>query len=170
MESRSWEEMEMDCLVHIFTRLGLEDLCLTLPLVCKSWLAAVKEPLCWKKLDFRRLDLLPWSDFSKKFSKQYSLPYFSFSCLLRLALKRSCGSVSELRLPLKHVSIDDLLLASLKMLERLKLDECIGFDGEDGEVLEKASAVKFFSNRGCKLYYEHVDDYFCGCYSYGYIL
>ncbi|KAG0478822.1 hypothetical protein HPP92_013541 [Vanilla planifolia] len=120
MESKRWEEMEKDCLVKVFMRLGLDDLTLTVPFVCKSWLAVAVDPLCWQKLDFRQIDVLPWSSFSKKFSIFYSLPYFSFSHLLRLCLKRSCSSVTELRFPLKHTSLEELVLASIEC-PRLKV-------------------------------------------------
>ncbi|KAG0477073.1 hypothetical protein HPP92_013914 [Vanilla planifolia] len=62
------------------------------------------------------------------------------------------------------------ILTGCKGLERLNVDDCVGFDGEDREVLAMASAIKDFSNKRCKLYYEHVDEecdlgsgyYFCG--------
>ncbi|XP_020599564.1 F-box/LRR-repeat protein At3g48880-like [Phalaenopsis equestris] len=104
----SWSAMEADCLVEIFMKLGLDDLILSVPFVCKSWLAAVCHPLCWKKLDFRQLDVLPWSNFSKTFTLLYSLPYFSFTHLLKLAVKLGRNSVTELSLPLKFISSEDL--------------------------------------------------------------
>ncbi|PKA61968.1 F-box/LRR-repeat protein [Apostasia shenzhenica] len=111
---RRWEAMEVDCLVNVFARLGLDDLTLSVPFVCKSWLAAALDPLCWKKLDFRRLELLPWSHFPKSFTLHYSLPFFSFTYLLRFAVCRSCDSATELRFPLKTTSVEDLIFASNK--------------------------------------------------------
>ncbi|XP_020682651.1 F-box/LRR-repeat protein At3g48880 [Dendrobium catenatum] len=113
MDSRiSWSEMEINCLAEIFMKLGLDDLTLVVPFVCRSWLAAVRHPLCWKKLDFRRVDVLPWSNFSKTFTFIYSLPYFSFTYFLKLAVKNSRSSVTELRLPLKFTSSEDLKFIS----------------------------------------------------------
>ncbi|PKA61969.1 F-box/LRR-repeat protein [Apostasia shenzhenica] len=113
----AWEEMDVDCLVNVFSRLGLHDLALSVPLVCKRWRAAAVDPLCWKKLDFRRLELVPWSRFPKLFILHYSLPFFSFSFLLRFAVHRSCKSATELRFPLKFTFIDDLIFASKKCLK-----------------------------------------------------
>lgn len=110
--NRSWSEMELDCLVEIFMRLDLDDLTLAIPFVCKSWLSAARRPLCWKKLDFRQFDLLPWSNFSKDFTFQYHRPYFSFTYFLKFAVNRSCKSVTVLRFPLKFTSMEDLVLAS----------------------------------------------------------
>ncbi|KAI0501373.1 hypothetical protein KFK09_016318 [Dendrobium nobile] len=113
MDSRiSWSEMEINCLAEIFMKLGLDDLTLVVPFVCRSWLAAVRHPLCWKKLDFRRVDVLPWSNFSKTFTFVYSLPCFSFTYFLKLAVKNSRSSVTELRLPLKFTSSEDLKFIS----------------------------------------------------------
>nr|CAN63346.1 hypothetical protein VITISV_012622 [Vitis vinifera] len=37
MEGRKWEELNMDCLVNVFQRVGMESLLLDVPFVCKSW-------------------------------------------------------------------------------------------------------------------------------------
>ncbi|KAK8964568.1 hypothetical protein KSP40_PGU018043 [Platanthera guangdongensis] len=108
----SWSCMEMDCLVEIFMKLNLDDLSLAVPFVCKSWFVAASHPLCWRKLDFRRLDLLPWSAFSKSFALRHSLHYFSFTYFLKLAVGRSFKSVTELKFPLKFASMDDLVFSS----------------------------------------------------------
>ncbi|KAM7485775.1 hypothetical protein LguiA_001784 [Lonicera macranthoides] len=47
-----WENMEMDCLVNIFGRVGIESLALDVPFVCKSWYKATLNPLCWQSLNF----------------------------------------------------------------------------------------------------------------------
>lgn len=108
-----WEEMEMDCLVHIFQRLNLEDLALGVPFVCKAWLRASKDSLCWKVLNFRHLDFMPWSEFTKKFVAQYGVGRFSFSGLLKLAVARSRGAAVELKFPLFFgASLQDIVYAS----------------------------------------------------------
>lgn len=93
-------------------KLDLDDLTLAVPFVCKSWFVAAHHPLCWRKLDFRRLDLLPWSAFSKSFALRHSLTYFSFTYFLKLAVGRSFNSVTELKFPLKSASLDDLVFCS----------------------------------------------------------
>ncbi|KAJ6797108.1 F-box/LRR-repeat protein-like [Iris pallida] len=110
---RKWEEMERDCLVCIFQRLSLEDLTLSVPLVCKSWFGASLDPLCWRVLDFQRLDFMPWRRFAKRVAAHYPLSPFSFSAFLRFAVRRSRGLAVELRFPLfLQVSMDDLVYAS----------------------------------------------------------
>ncbi|KAL7219853.1 hypothetical protein ACSBR2_012839 [Camellia fascicularis] len=52
MEGRKWEEMNMDCLVNVFGRMGIESLLLDVPFVCKSWYKATLSPLCWQTLVF----------------------------------------------------------------------------------------------------------------------
>lgn len=112
-EGRRWEAMELDCLVNIFQRLGIEDLTLGAPFVCKSWYRASLDPICWKVLDFQELDFMPWSNFSKRFMRQYSLHHFSFSGFMKLAIDRSHGDVVELRFPLLlGASLKDLIHAS----------------------------------------------------------
>ncbi|GAV57785.1 LOW QUALITY PROTEIN: F-box-like domain-containing protein, partial [Cephalotus follicularis] len=52
MEGRKWEELEMECLVNILGRVGLESLLLNVPLVCKSWCKATHNPQCWTRIVF----------------------------------------------------------------------------------------------------------------------
>lgn len=119
--------MEADCLVNIFRRLGLDDLSLGVPFVCRSWYRASLDPLCWKVLDFQGLNFMPWSEFSKRFVKRYSPPQFSFSSFMRFVVGRSSGSVVEVRFPLLFgASLEDFVFASkecpsLKVLALPKL-------------------------------------------------
>lgn len=52
MEGRKWEELNMDCLVNVFRRVGMESLLLDVPFVCKSWYKASLDPKCWESLIF----------------------------------------------------------------------------------------------------------------------
>ncbi|XP_059630355.1 F-box/LRR-repeat protein At3g48880-like [Cornus florida] len=52
MEERKWEELNMDCLVNIFGRVGMMSLLFDVSLVCKSWYTATLNPLCWQHLIF----------------------------------------------------------------------------------------------------------------------
>ncbi|KAG1348022.1 F-box/LRR-repeat protein [Cocos nucifera] len=118
---RRWEAMGLDCLVNIFQRLGIEDLALGVPFACKSWYRASLDPICWRVLNFQALDFMPWSNFSKRFMRQYSLQHFSFSGFMKLAIDRSHGGVVELRFPLLiGASLRDLVHAS-NMCPRLKI-------------------------------------------------
>ncbi|KAF3333691.1 F-box/LRR-repeat protein [Carex littledalei] len=113
-EERRWEEINTDCLVNIFRRLGLEDLTLAVPFVCQSWYRATLDPTCWRVLKFRRLDFMPWSNLSKEFSNRYGLNgRFSFSCFLKLCVARSHGEAIEVEFPLLFgASIHDLTFIS----------------------------------------------------------
>lgn len=109
----SWKEMERDCLVCIFQKLSLEDLTVSVPFVCKSWQRASLDPLCWRVLDFRELDFMPWRKFAKRFAVQYPLSPFLFSAFLKFTVRRSCRLAVELRFPqFSQVSMDDLVYVS----------------------------------------------------------
>ncbi|CAL9758367.1 unnamed protein product [Musa acuminata subsp. burmannicoides] len=123
---RRWEEMPVDCLVDIFRRLGLHDLTLSVPFVCRCWRRASLDPGCWRRLDFRSLDLMPWSHFSRSFTSCYRLSSLSFSAFMRFVVARSRGSAAELLFPLSFgASIQDLTFVSMKCprLKRLALPD-----------------------------------------------
>ncbi|CAL9196233.1 unnamed protein product [Musa hybrid cultivar] len=110
---RRWEDMEVDCLAHVFRKLSLEDLTLSVPFVCKAWLRAALDPLCWRSLNLRDLDFMPWSNFTRTFTAQYALRRFSFSGFLKLAVARSHGGAVELKFPLPFgASFRDFVYAS----------------------------------------------------------
>ncbi|KAJ9154007.1 hypothetical protein P3X46_027388 [Hevea brasiliensis] len=52
MERRKWEDLEMNCLMNVLQRVGMESLLLDVPFVCKSWCKASLDPLCWESLNF----------------------------------------------------------------------------------------------------------------------
>ncbi|KAJ6827841.1 F-box/LRR-repeat protein-like [Iris pallida] len=153
-----WGDMEADCLVSIFQRLSLEDLTLSIPLVCKSWHRASHDPLCWRSLDFRKLDFLPWSKFGERAKKTYPRSPFSFSSFMRFAIHRSSGAAVELRFPLfLQVSIKDLayaskecprlkivVLCSLKLEDEVHLPKLVG-KWKELELLEMVSNPSSFS-------------------------
>ncbi|KAL7177315.1 hypothetical protein ACSBR2_030633 [Camellia fascicularis] len=55
MEGRKWEELNMDCLVNVLGRVGIESLLLDIPFVCKSWFKATLSSLCWRGLNFSQV-------------------------------------------------------------------------------------------------------------------
>ncbi|PKA66007.1 F-box/LRR-repeat protein [Apostasia shenzhenica] len=123
MESeRRWEELPLDCLVQIFCKLGMEDLALFAPFVCKSWHRACLDPQCWKNLDFRELDFSAGSRFVGDFKRLYGVHSFSFSAFMKLCLARSHGSAVELAIPfILGASLqEDLISASIEC-PRLKV-------------------------------------------------
>ncbi|KAF5181906.1 F-box/LRR-repeat protein [Thalictrum thalictroides] len=50
---RKWEDLNIDCLVKVFERVGVKSLVSSVPLVCKPWYKASLDPQCWKDLDFQ---------------------------------------------------------------------------------------------------------------------
>lgn len=113
MEHRTWEEMQIDCLVNIFSRLSLVDLTTAIPFVCKSWNQASVDPLCSRILDFRYIEFDPSSPLASRFGFELSVPRFSFSGFLKLSLARARGAVSDLRFTsLFAASCQDISLVS----------------------------------------------------------
>ncbi|KAK8957093.1 hypothetical protein KSP39_PZI000386 [Platanthera zijinensis] len=93
----TWEDLHLDCVFIIFSKLGLDDLTAVIPFVCKSWFQASSHPSLHKILDFTLLDLNSSSPLSKILSSQYSLHRFTFSGFLKLAMALSNGAADELR-------------------------------------------------------------------------
>ncbi|XP_018681733.2 F-box protein FBW2-like isoform X1 [Musa acuminata AAA Group] len=120
-EGRRWEDMQVDCLVNIFRRLGLDDLTVSVPFVCTCWWRASLDPVCWRVLNLRSLDFRTWSQFSRSFGSRYRLKTLSFSAFLRLVVHRSHGSASELIFPLSSgASVHDLAYVSINSCPGLR--------------------------------------------------
>ncbi|XP_042509278.1 F-box/LRR-repeat protein At3g48880-like [Macadamia integrifolia] len=99
---RRWEELNEDCLVIVFERVGLESLIFDVPLVCKLWYKATLNPHCWTNLDFSTSFLM---SAMLRFSQPMDVNNFSSILsdvlinFLKIAVKRSCGSATKLALP-----------------------------------------------------------------------
>ncbi|KAG0477074.1 hypothetical protein HPP92_013915 [Vanilla planifolia] len=141
VENRSWEEMPLDCLVNIFSKVGLDNLATAVPFVCKSWSRASADPICWRILDLRRLDFKSSSPFASSFVSLFPLCRFSFSGFLKLALARSRGTAVDLRVP--SVSKEDLFLASnsCPKLKNLALP-LLASEEEEQQVLQLVEKCK----------------------------
>ncbi|KAJ6796595.1 F-box/LRR-repeat protein-like [Iris pallida] len=110
---RRWEDLGMDCLASIFSKLDLEDLTLSVPFVCKPWLEASMDVQCWRVLNLRDIDLMPWSGFSARFKQAYSAKRFSFAGFMKNLIDRSRGSAVELAFPSERfASLQELEYAS----------------------------------------------------------
>ncbi|XP_024197337.1 F-box protein FBW2 [Rosa chinensis] len=114
-----WEELEVDCLVNVFGRVGMESLLLDVPFVCKSWYRATLVPSCWQFLKFPDdlsdpilVDFVgPGCDpkpgylctctFIRRFIDEYRLDgrRFSVTAFLKFIISRSKGKAMSLRLP-----------------------------------------------------------------------
>ena len=109
-DQRRWEELDVDCLVSIFGRVGMESLLLDIPFVCKSWYKATLNPSCWQSLIFPELTTNPfgfnledgyWSTFIERFVNEYRLveSRFSATAFVKFVISRSKGKATGLRLP-----------------------------------------------------------------------
>ncbi|KAL0914465.1 hypothetical protein M5K25_014813 [Dendrobium thyrsiflorum] len=117
VEERKWENLASDCLVCIFCCVGLEELTIALPFVCKSWYEASLDPRCWKKLDFQGLDFRFRRKFERRSDRQYGFmsTTFSFPSFMKLCVDRSRGSAVQLSIPdfWSALSLQNLITASI---------------------------------------------------------
>ncbi|XP_061992359.1 F-box/LRR-repeat protein At3g48880-like [Rosa rugosa] len=108
-DERKWEELEVDCLMNIFGRVGMESLLLDVPFVCKSWYKATLDPSCWQYLTFPDLTVDRYLDFDedgywctliKRFVDEYRLDEsrFSVTAFVKFIISRSKGKAIYLRL------------------------------------------------------------------------
>ncbi|KAF5183166.1 F-box/LRR-repeat protein [Thalictrum thalictroides] len=105
VRKKRWEDLNTDCLIKIFEKLGLESLIIDIPFVCKSWYKASLDPLLYKVLHFEVMpveDRTTWATITapdKRFAqKKYSKlpPSIGF---IKIAVKRSCGIATEVVFP-----------------------------------------------------------------------
>ncbi|KAF5204602.1 F-box/LRR-repeat protein [Thalictrum thalictroides] len=128
---RRWEDLNTDCLIKIFEKLGLESLILDIPFVCKSWYKASLDPLVYKVLRFEFMnveektmwattkipdDLLAENMYSK------APPSTEF---IKVAVNRSCGMATEVVFPEYSARLADPMeeFFSVSALEYL-LERC----------------------------------------------
>ncbi|KAK9933185.1 hypothetical protein M0R45_020389 [Rubus argutus] len=104
-DQRRWEELDVDCLVSIFGRVGMESLLLDVPFVCKSWYKATLNPSCWQSLIFPELTTDPFGfnledTFIERFVNEYRLDEsrFSATAFIKFVISRSKGKATALRL------------------------------------------------------------------------
>ncbi|XP_068658168.1 F-box/LRR-repeat protein At3g48880-like [Aristolochia californica] len=115
MEGGKWEDMNMDCLINIFSRLGLHELTLTVPFVCRSWYRTSLNPLCWRSLDFHELDLhhpIRKNEFARKFMGDNRFVCFSLIGFLQYVMNRSCRSAEKLVFPCHVFTLEDFIFVS----------------------------------------------------------
>ncbi|CAL5392011.1 unnamed protein product [Camellia sinensis] len=117
MEGRKWEEMNMDCLVNVFGRVGIESLLLDVPFVCKSWYKATLSPLCWQTLVFPSMShfdsfthrVLMWVYETKCKEVEYQVfTPLHVTRFVKFVVNRSCRSATTIVLPSYHLTEDAL--------------------------------------------------------------
>ena len=101
MGGRKWEDLNMDCLVNVFHKVGIESLLLDVPRVCKSWHKASLDPKCWESLIFPediRCKIWDNGRFSKRLMMEYQ-ENFSSTAFIKFVIDRSRGRATALGLP-----------------------------------------------------------------------
>ncbi|KAJ4823961.1 hypothetical protein Tsubulata_039217 [Turnera subulata] len=93
MESRKWEDLEINCLVNVLAKVGIESLLLDVPLVCKSWYRASLEPKCWEQI----VSLEDEDKLCNRFGLSLGIGYYEIrditvSKLIKLIIDRSNGA------------------------------------------------------------------------------
>ncbi|XP_050374045.1 F-box protein FBW2-like [Argentina anserina] len=105
MDQRRWEDLDKDCLVKVFGKVGMESLLLDIPFVCKSWHKETLNPSCWNRLIF--------PDFEPEFPFEFDYPIyerfvsefgleknrFSKTAFIKYVVNRGQGNVVFLKLP-----------------------------------------------------------------------
>ncbi|CAL5416382.1 unnamed protein product [Camellia sinensis] len=102
MEGEKGKELNMDCLVNVLGRVGIESLLIDVPLVCKSWYKATKSPLCWRQLDFLEISFDDCTSlfFLARLVDDYQVKgKFSFTSIVKTLVKRSATSAMYVSLP-----------------------------------------------------------------------
>lgn len=113
MEQRDWNELPVHCLVEILTRVGIESLVETVPLVCKSWYDATFYPQCWQRLVFTKSPSKSSLSHIKRlrFLFNFALDVDdSLDKFVHFAVGRSSGLVTELVFP-PHSRLEEGLIA-----------------------------------------------------------
>ncbi|CBI18855.3 unnamed protein product, partial [Vitis vinifera] len=123
MEERKWEELNMDILVNVFGRVGMESLLLDVPFVCKPWYKASREPQCWGHLIFPEYikpdDIWEEDSPDRGFAERLVTTYqenLSVTAFMKFIVNRSCGCATVIKLP-KHCTKEALECPILKVLD-----------------------------------------------------
>ena len=103
MSEPKWEDLDRDCLVSIFGRVGLESLLYGVPYVCKKWYKATLIPQSWQHLDFSKLqhhDSWYCDDFASRRMDTYPVKgNFTITAFIKSAVKRSGRFATYIALP-----------------------------------------------------------------------
>ncbi|PSS35684.1 F-box/LRR-repeat protein [Actinidia chinensis var. chinensis] len=115
MMKPKWEDLDRNCLVNIFERVGMESLLLAVPFVCKSWYKATLIPQSWQHLDFSVLiydDSRYDVDFPSRLMDTYRVEGdFPINTFIKSVVKRSGRSATYIALPeLPNRCMDEALL------------------------------------------------------------
>ncbi|CAL9006747.1 unnamed protein product [Prunus brigantina] len=116
MDEQRWEDLEMDCLVKVLEKVGMESLLLDVRFVCKSWYKATLNPSCWQSLIFpdnECMEVWPW-DVSECPNFQNLMDRFA-----------SDGNASVLKLP-KHCTVEAFEFAAMSFLLFWNVCRCLG--------------------------------------------
>lgn len=159
----------MDCLVNVFSRVGMQSHLLYAPFVCKSWYRAGLHPSCWQNINFQKIesDFLPWyfsdgitTEFIKSIinrshgnATSVLLPNYCTEEALRY-IADECPALKALYLPYnqcsKYFLVIPELISKWKNLELLRLGSLYNME----KVLEE---ISLHCKEFCALYAIRVD-------------
>ena len=107
-DQRIWGDLNSDCLVKIFGKVGMESLLLDIPFVCKSWYKASLDSSCWQCLIFPDFTADPAASLSlepntlcQRFVSEYRIDKSRFSStkFVKFVVNRSRGKATSITLP-----------------------------------------------------------------------
>ncbi|KAF5935710.1 hypothetical protein HYC85_026839 [Camellia sinensis] len=101
MEGRKWEELNMDCLVNVLGRVGIESLLLDIPFVCKSWSKATLSSLYWRRLNFSQVSTV-------RLMYKYEENFCAIS-MMKFVVDRSDRCATYLSLPNRSLTDEALI-------------------------------------------------------------
>ncbi|BBN68540.1 F-BOX WITH WD-40 2 [Prunus dulcis] len=167
MDERKWEDLQMDCLVKVLVKVGMESLLLDVPFVCKSWYKATLNPSCWQSLIFpdnECIEVWPgdasecpnFKNLMDRFASEYQIDGDRCSVTgfvherEALSIVKLVPNIKYLNLKGAKVSRDSLvtLLCGCKDLVMLDARDCFGFDENDDELSKLASHISKFMCEG----------------------
>ncbi|CAL5436916.1 unnamed protein product [Camellia sinensis] len=178
MEGRKWEELNMDCLVNVLGRVGIESLLLDIPFVCKSWSKAALKNFC-------AISMMKFVvDRSDRCATYLSLPNRSltdealiYEIIYQIsihcnnfvglgvpntyigksdasAIATLLPNIKELDLRVANIEKESLvmILKGCKELEYVDVSDCEGFNERDIDILKLASHIRTFKPEGSMLF------------------
>ncbi|XP_057484887.1 uncharacterized protein LOC130770956 isoform X5 [Actinidia eriantha] len=150
MSEPKWEELDMDCLVNIFGRLGLESLVLDVLFVCKSWCPALRTLVLPSNVlqgpQFKiQNHMSKWTSLqSLKLQRCFDME----ELLTQISIH--CKSFVALAIETANIGKDEAsaIVNFLPNIKVLVLRDCTGFTESDEEILKHASRIRSFKHEG----------------------
>ncbi|XP_057975768.1 F-box protein FBW2-like [Malania oleifera] len=144
-----WESLNPEVLALVFVRIPADELVRVVSLVCKSWLAAVAGPYCWKEIDVeewcRRSRRPDWIDSAVRKLVRRSRGDFGLLAAFKLgnagfSFAANFGRcLKELRIPMSNVTDNTVEkhAESLTKVKVLDISNCVKITSKGLEAFGK---------------------------------